>query len=108
MDSFHPIPAVTIQPWTSSLKDGVEPGTIVLDPHHAFGTGRHPSTRLCLEIMEMLFRAGPDFEEVLDFVEPEAKAHGISVHRKMDYRIPISKRSWISDAGPASLPFRQY
>jgi ribosomal protein L11 methyltransferase len=28
--------------------------TILLDPHRAFGTGQHPSTRLCLQALEHL------------------------------------------------------
>ena len=38
--------------------------TIVLDPGLAFGTGHHPSTRLCLRWLERVVRGG---ESVLDF-----------------------------------------
>jgi ribosomal protein L11 methyltransferase len=43
-----------------------EPGAInlVLDPGAAFGTGSHPTTRLCLEWLEVQVRAG---DRVLDY-----------------------------------------
>ena len=53
-EPFYPIASITIQPWgppVSRLKDSQ---TIILDPHHAFGSGKHPSTQLCLRIMELL------------------------------------------------------
>ena len=42
-----------------------EPGDVVidLDPGMAFGTGQHPTTRMCLELLEMHVRAG---DRVLD------------------------------------------
>jgi len=33
---------------------------IKIDPGMAFGTGTHPTTQLCLELMELIFAAGPD------------------------------------------------
>ena len=54
MEPFSPIPSMTIQPWTPDLAQPTDPRTIILDPHHAFGTGKHPTTLLCLRIMDRL------------------------------------------------------
>ena len=54
MEPFSPIPSITIQPWTPDLAQPTDPRTIILDPHHAFGTGKHPTTLLCLRIMDLL------------------------------------------------------
>ena len=54
MEPFSPIPSMTIQPWTPDPAQPTDPRTIILDPHHAFGTGKHPTTRLCLKIMDLL------------------------------------------------------
>ena len=49
-----------------SWHEAPEPGTlnIVLDPGLAFGTGHHPTTRMCLRWLERMVRGG---ETVLDF-----------------------------------------
>jgi len=54
MEPFSPIPSMTIQPWTPDLAKPKNSRTIILDPHHAFGTGKHPTTLLCLSIMDLL------------------------------------------------------
>ena len=36
-------------PWTEPLADSID---IVIDPGQAFGTGAHPTTRLCLELLQ--------------------------------------------------------
>ena len=53
-EPFNPIDSITIQPWGSPVSQVKDSQTIILDPHHAFGSGRHPSTQLCLRIMEFL------------------------------------------------------
>ena len=53
-DPFRPIPSITIQPWHPSLPPIRDSLTIIIDPQHAFGTGRHPSTRLCLEWIDRM------------------------------------------------------
>ena len=54
MEPFSPIDSMTIQPWTPDLAQPTDPHTIVLDPNHAFGTGQHPTTLLCLRIMDLI------------------------------------------------------
>ena len=43
-------------PWHDAPDDGID---IVIDPAQAFGTGAHPTTRLCVELMLGLERGGP-------------------------------------------------
>lgn len=69
LEPFRPIPSLTIQPWTSEHETPEDPRTIIIDPIHAFGTGKHPTTILCLRAMETLIRNsthGPGLR-VLDF-----------------------------------------
>ncbi len=40
-------------PWEESPRDAI---AVVIDPGRAFGTGAHPTTRLCLELLEGLPR----------------------------------------------------
>lgn len=53
-EPFNPIASITIQPWGPTASRVKDSKTIILDPHHAFGSGKHPSTQLCLRIMELL------------------------------------------------------
>jgi ribosomal protein L11 methyltransferase len=41
------------QPWQEQPSDAI---TVVIDPGRAFGTGAHPTTRLCLELLATLRR----------------------------------------------------
>lgn len=71
-EPFNPIESLTIRPWTSSDQGEFATDAIILDPRHAFGTGKHPTTRLCLEILENMAReehVGNPFSHwsVLDF-----------------------------------------
>jgi len=43
------------QPWQEPPADAI---SIVIDPGRAFGTGAHPTTRLCLELLAGIPRAG--------------------------------------------------
>lgn len=43
-----------VRPTWEEFQSGPEDRVIVLDPGQAFGTGDHPTTRLCLELMEGL------------------------------------------------------
>jgi ribosomal protein L11 methyltransferase len=43
-------------PWHDAAGEGID---IVIDPGQAFGTGAHPTTRLCLELLQELPAGGP-------------------------------------------------
>ncbi|MCP4668702.1 MAG: methyltransferase, partial [Deltaproteobacteria bacterium] len=71
-EPFNPVPMMTIHPWSLTMPEITDPRTIILDPGHAFGTGKHPSTRLCLMIIESLSKDDSPAHgfgkwEVLDF-----------------------------------------
>jgi ribosomal protein L11 methylase PrmA len=48
---FSPVEGIHIIPWNDRLKTTPRNDDILLDPAHAFGSGLHPSTRLCLQLM---------------------------------------------------------
>ena len=56
---FKPVKTVTIVPWGPGLSCREDAGAIVIDPRDAFGTGRHPTSRLCLGYLEEMALAGP-------------------------------------------------
>ena len=69
---FKPIPSITIQIWDPSLPPATDEETIRIYPHHSFGTGKHPTTRLCLMYLDhMTQNPSRDWSvqgrEVLDF-----------------------------------------
>jgi ribosomal protein L11 methyltransferase len=43
-------------PWHAPATEGID---IVIDPGQAFGTGAHPTTRMCLELLQELPPSGP-------------------------------------------------
>jgi ribosomal protein L11 methyltransferase len=69
---FKPIPSITIQMWDPSLPPTTEEEAIKIYPLHSFGTGKHPTTRLCLMLLDNMTQ-DPSREwsfqgrEVLDF-----------------------------------------
>ena len=71
-ESFNPVPSITVQPWGTSVPQTADDRTIILDPHNAFGSGKHPSTRLCLKIMDLIAKDSSNTQrlrggKVLDF-----------------------------------------
>jgi ribosomal protein L11 methylase PrmA len=71
-EPFKPIPSITIQFWDPSLPLARDAETIKIYSHHAFGTGKHPTTRLCLMYLDkMTHNPSLDWRlngrEVLDF-----------------------------------------
>jgi ribosomal protein L11 methyltransferase len=58
--SLHPIRAgrlVVAPPWTiDSLTPDADAIVITIQPSMGFGTGHHPSTRLCLQLLQQLIR----------------------------------------------------
>ena len=51
---FSPVAGMQIIPWCGSRTAEAGVYDIILDPGHAFGTGLHPSTRLCLQLMKLV------------------------------------------------------
>ena len=67
--AYELLPGLTIQPYDPALPASEDPKTIVLDAEHAFGTGRHPTTLLCLEVLAHLAQDSRNLKDrvVLDF-----------------------------------------
>ncbi len=68
-EPFQPVPSLTIRPWSPSASQPEDRRTILLDSNLAFGTGRHPTTELCLKAIHEL-SCGPwglSGRSVLDF-----------------------------------------
>ena len=55
---FKPGSTVTIVPWGPDLCSWEGEKTIVIDSRNAFGTGRHPTSRLCLQVLEDMALGG--------------------------------------------------
>jgi ribosomal protein L11 methylase PrmA len=68
-EPFSPIDSLRIQPWNSSLPETPDANTTVIDQQHAFGSGLHPTTILCLKALEDLYRGASSLrgKEILDF-----------------------------------------
>ena len=68
-DPFQPIPSLSIRPWSPSDSRAGDRHTLVLDSNLAFGTGRHPTTLLCLKAIHDLSQGpwGLGGKSVLDF-----------------------------------------
>jgi ribosomal protein L11 methyltransferase len=68
-EPFQPVPSLTIRPWSPSAFRPDDDHTILLDSNLAFGSGRHPTTELCLKAIHG-FSLGPwglRGRSVLDF-----------------------------------------
>ena len=68
-EPFSPIESLRIQPWNPSLPETSDENTTVIDQQHAFGSGLHPTTILCLKALEDLYRGASSLrgKEILDF-----------------------------------------
>ena len=68
-EPFRPVGSLLIQPWHPFLPETPDPDTIVILQQHAFGSGLHPTTILCLKGLEEIYREGPSLngKEILDF-----------------------------------------
>jgi ribosomal protein L11 methylase PrmA len=67
--AYQPIPGLTIRPYDPAVPGREDPRTILLDAEYAFGTGRHPTTLLCLEAIARLAQDSRSLKGrvVLDF-----------------------------------------
>lgn len=67
-EAFSPIPSLRIQPWSSTGAHNPDSGTALIAAENAFGTGKHPSSLLCLRFLESARTTGEGADrEVLDF-----------------------------------------
>jgi ribosomal protein L11 methyltransferase len=129
-EPFQPVPSLTVRPWSPSVSQPDGRHTILLDSNLAFGTGRHPTTELCLRAIHDL-SCGPwglSGRRVLDFgcgtallaiaavklgasrvqgveIDPEAAAtakRNVTLNG-LSERIVISPGSWEAVEGKADL-----
>jgi ribosomal protein L11 methyltransferase len=65
---YHPVRItryLTVKPsWSDYEASQPDEKVISLDPGMAFGTGTHPTTRLCLQALEMILRGGETLYDV--------------------------------------------
>jgi ribosomal protein L11 methyltransferase len=68
-EPFSPIDSLLIQPWHPSLPKISDRRTIVIDQQHAFGSGMHPTTILCLKALKEVYTGESSMrgKEILDF-----------------------------------------
>jgi ribosomal protein L11 methyltransferase len=71
-EPFKPIPSLSIQLWDPSVTPATDDEAIKISPTHSFGTGKHPTTRLCLMYLDNMTEGqspqlGLQSAEVLDF-----------------------------------------
>jgi ribosomal protein L11 methylase PrmA len=69
---FKPIPSLSIQFWDPSVTPATDDEAIKISPIHSFGTGKHPTTRLCLMYLhnmtqDLSHQLRLQSAEVLDF-----------------------------------------
>jgi len=129
-EPFQPVPSLTVQPWSPSVSPADDRRTILLDSNLAFGTGRHPTTELCLKAIHDLSRGpwGLSGRTVLDFgcgtallaiaaakwgasrcqgveIDPEAAATAKKnvMLNGLSERIVISQGSWEAVEGKVDL-----
>jgi ribosomal protein L11 methyltransferase len=129
-EPFQPVPSLTVQPWSPSVSPSDDRHTILLDSNLAFGTGRHPTTELCLKAIHDLSHGpwGLSGRSVLDFgcgtallaiaaikwgasrcqgveIDPEAAATAKKnvMLNGLSERIVVSQGSWEAVEGKVDL-----
>jgi ribosomal protein L11 methyltransferase len=67
-EAFYPIPSLRIQPWGRGLVPVPDSRTVLIAAENAFGTGKHPSSRLCLRFLDEVSPGwGKGGRNILDF-----------------------------------------
>jgi ribosomal protein L11 methyltransferase len=129
-EPFQPVPSLTVRPWSPSASRSDDRHEILLDSDLAFGTGRHPTTELCLKALHDLSCGlwGLSGKSVLDFgcgtallaiaaaklgashcqaveIDPEAAATAKRnvVLNGLSDRVVISQGSWEAVEGRVDL-----
>ena len=129
-EPFQPVPSLTVRPWSPSASRSDDRHGILLDSDLAFGTGRHPTTQLCLKALQDLSCGlwGLSGKSVLDFgcgtallaiaaaklgashcqaveIDPEAAATAKRnvVLNGLSDRVVISQGSWEAVEGRVDL-----
>jgi len=129
-EPFQPVPSLTVRPWSPTASRSDDRHEILLDSDLAFGTGRHPTTQLCLKALQDLSCGlwGLSGKSVLDFgcgtallaiaaaklgashcqaveIDPEAAATAKRnvVLNGLSDRVVISQGSWEAVEGRVDL-----
>ena len=129
-EPFQPVPSLTVRPWSPTASRSDDRHEILLDSDLAFGTGRHPTTQLCLKALQELSCGlwGLSGKSVLDFgcgtallaiaaaklgashcqaveIDPEAAATAKRnvVLNGLSDRVVISQGSWEAVEGRVDL-----
>jgi ribosomal protein L11 methyltransferase len=129
-EPFQPVPSLTVRPWSPTASRPDDRHEILLDSDLAFGTGRHPTTQLCLKALQDLSCGlwGLSGKSVLDFgcgtallaiaaaklgashcqaveIDPEAAATAKRnvVLNGLSDRVAISQGSWEAVEGRVDL-----
>jgi ribosomal protein L11 methyltransferase len=129
-EPFQPVPSLTVRPWSPTASRSDDRHEILLDSDLAFGTGRHPTTQLCLKALQDLSCGlwGVSGKSVLDFgcgtallaiaaaklgashcqaveIDPEAAATAKRnvVLNGLSDRVVISQGSWEAVEGRVDL-----
>ena len=120
-----------IQPWNPDLIQAPDSGTVIIDAENAFGTGKHPSSCLCLQFLVSAARSSSregKGGDVLDFgcgtgllaiaaiALGARKALGVEIDRqsvqtarknvalnRLEHRITIRQGSWEEVQGKFDL-----
>ena len=68
LEAYCPIPSIRIQPWSPDQNPAPGRKTVIIAAENAFGTGKHPSSRLCLRSLDSMSCGKEGMgRDVLDF-----------------------------------------